>query len=316
MEILAEVEIGEIGEVVANDGARSSFTVRVGDSLLALDANLTMAGQWPVGPADCGWHATAPGRGLALISGNDEVRLLDRQGRVRWRCPNPPWSSIGSGCAWFDQAGEPHAVVLAPDRQGCLVLCLDLDSGRPVAQAPIEAWPYGGINPVHHPNGWVGLSDGEGQNTSCAWWARSQRQPAGQARIQIIAAGWDDEILCDADSYGTMIVTMRYPDGPVLVRSFPDLRIRRTIEVPPYGICWEPPACFAGDLILANLSGPGYGLVAIDGDGAVHTLDDHGGGWLLSAAHDTWLTATRTRIRHGKIAGWPSGPPPQTIPFF
>ena len=59
MEILAEVEIGEIGEVVPNDDARSSFTVRAGDSLLVLDANLTTVGQWPVGPTDCGWHLSA-----------------------------------------------------------------------------------------------------------------------------------------------------------------------------------------------------------------------------------------------------------------
>jgi hypothetical protein len=41
MEILAKVELGEIGEVVPNDDARSCFTVRVRDSLLVLDANLT-----------------------------------------------------------------------------------------------------------------------------------------------------------------------------------------------------------------------------------------------------------------------------------
>ena len=44
--------------------------------------------------------------------------------------------------------------------------------------------------------------------------------------------------------------------------------------------------------------------------------DDQENGWLIPAAYGTWLTATRTRIRHAKIAGWSSGPPPQTIPLF
>jgi hypothetical protein len=159
----------------------------------------------------------------------------------------------------------------------------------------------------------VGLSEGEGQNAARAWWARSGRQPGGQVLIETLAAGWDDEILCDVDSSGAQVITMLYPLGPVLVRSFPDLRVRRTIELPAYATSWRPPAFFAGDLILARVS---CGLVAFRQDGTVDTLNDQESGWLIPAAYGTWLTATRTRIRHAKIAGWSNGPPPQTIPLF
>lgn len=41
---------------------------------------------------------------------------------------------------------------------------------------------------------------------------------------------------------GTQVLTMQYPDGPVLVRPFPDLRIRRIIELPAWSACWWPSA--------------------------------------------------------------------------
>jgi hypothetical protein len=57
-------------------------------------------------------------------------------------------------------------------------------------------------------------------------------------------------------------------------------------------------------------------MLAVRADGTVDTLNDQWDGWLVPAADRTWLTVTGTRIRHAKIAGWPSGPPPQTIPLF
>lgn len=39
--------------------------------------------------------------------------------------------------------------------------------GQPLAAKPIRAEP-GGIFPVHHPDGWVGLSEGEGQEAAQA----------------------------------------------------------------------------------------------------------------------------------------------------
>ena len=49
MEILAEIELDQVRSVVANDGARSSFTVSSADSVLTLDRNLTVTGRWPAG---------------------------------------------------------------------------------------------------------------------------------------------------------------------------------------------------------------------------------------------------------------------------
>jgi hypothetical protein len=52
---LAEIVLDEIGVVVANDSARSSFTMTAGNSLLAVDQDLKVAGRW-ASPPGCGWH--------------------------------------------------------------------------------------------------------------------------------------------------------------------------------------------------------------------------------------------------------------------
>jgi hypothetical protein len=119
---------------------------------------------------------------------------------------------------------------------------------------------------------------------------------------------------CDVDSCGAHVVTVMYPTGPILVRSFPDLRIRRTIELPRFSSGWDLPVGFAGDLVLADAGG--YGLMAFGADGTADVLNDQQRGWLIPAAHGTWLTVTGNTIRRAKIAGWPSGPPSQTIPLF
>jgi hypothetical protein len=58
----------------------------------------------------------------------------------------------------------------------------------------------------------------------------------------------------------------------------------RTVLTPAYAACWQPPACFAGDLILAHVS---YGLVAFRKNGTVDTLNDQEVGWLIPAAYGT-----------------------------
>jgi hypothetical protein len=86
-EILAEISPGErVGQVVANDSARSSFTAVCGgsrDRLVAIGPDLRELAEWRIGHGlgtldGYGWHATCPGRGLALISAPDSVALLDR----------------------------------------------------------------------------------------------------------------------------------------------------------------------------------------------------------------------------------------------
>jgi hypothetical protein len=302
-EILAEVRLDSIGTVVANDSARSSFTVPSGDRLLALDADLNVLAEWPAGPLNRGSHATSPGRGLALISGPGEVRLLDRAGQVLWHHAHAPWSgAFESGCTWFDHAGEPHAVVPPPDHyDGCLVRRFDLESGQVVAEAPIEAAPAG-IEPLHHPDGWVGLSEGEGQDAAKAWWVRSRLDNSGAAELDILDAGWRDWILADVDPAGTRIITLphvsRDDTGPLLVRSFPGLDIIQSFDLPgDHG--WFFNARFSGDLIIAPMlsyEGDDERLAAIDGSGTFHDLGKWDGS-ILQAADRTWLSVTRTRIR-------------------
>jgi hypothetical protein len=230
LERLAETAFNKIGVVVANDSPRSSFTVTAGDSLLAVDQDLRVVGRW-VSPGR-GSHATWPGRGLALISAPDDVRLLDSAGQVRWRYPHAPWSrSFESGCTWFDASGQPCAVVPDDSYQHCLVLRLDLDSGRLRAAAQIEAAPAG-ISPVHHPDGWVGLSEGEGQDAVRAWWVQRAAGLGADRHLEVLDAGWDDWVLCDVEPSGAKIITTPHGSGPLLVRSFPGLEITRSVDPP------------------------------------------------------------------------------------
>jgi len=63
VEILAEISLDEIGIVVANDSARSSFTVVSGGWLLAVGGDLGLLGRWPAGPLGRGWHPLPPAPG-------------------------------------------------------------------------------------------------------------------------------------------------------------------------------------------------------------------------------------------------------------
>ena len=61
--------------------------------------------------------------------------------------------------------------------------------------------------------------------------------------------------------------------------------------------CWDFTPCFAGDEIANKLVGQQKHLTAIDQVGIIHDLGEPEEGWLISAAHGTWLMASRTTIR-------------------
>jgi hypothetical protein len=304
IETVSSVVLDQVGIVVANDSARSSFTVASGDALLALDRDLSVLGRWPLGLEERGWHASLPGRGLALISGRSEVRLVGERGQPIWTHPHTAWSGdFESGCAWFDSAGEPYAVIPAPSYDQCLVIHLDLESGAPLAEAPIQAAPAG-ITPVHHPDGWVGLSEGEGQDAVRSWWVRSTSPSARPAGIELIDAGWDDWVLSDVHQSGRAIVTTPHRAGPLVVRSFPGLEVLLSVDPPgaeDHG-GWDFTACFVGDGLMVNkLIGHDERLATIALNGEVQSLDEQEQGWLIPAAHSTWLAATQTTIRRCRL---------------
>jgi hypothetical protein len=198
VETLAAVTLDQVGMVVANDSARSSFSIVSGGDLLALDADLNVLHRWPLGLAKRGWHSSSPGRGLALISGPDDVRLLGGTGQTIWAYPHAAWSgALESGCTWFDAAGDPYAVIPAPSYDHCLVIRFDLESGTPQGEAAVGAAPAG-IQPVHGPWDWVGLSEAEGQNAARAWWVRSAASAGEPSRIKVLDAGWDHWVLSDS----------------------------------------------------------------------------------------------------------------------
>ena len=241
VETLAAVELGQVGMVVANDSGRSSFSVDSGDDLLALDADLNLLHRWPLGLAKRGWHSSSPGRGLALISGPNEVRLLGEAGQTIWAYPHSAWSgAFEAGCTWFDAAGEPYAVIPAASYDHCLVIRFGLESGAPLAEAAISAAPAV-IEPVHHPDGWVGLSEGEGQDAARAWWVRSATSPGGPPRIEVRDAGWDHWVLSDVDHSGGVIITTPHRGRPLVVRSFPRLEVLLSVDPPSGDEFWGLP---------------------------------------------------------------------------
>jgi hypothetical protein len=158
-----------------------------------------------------------------------------------------------------------------------------------------------GIAPIHHHDGWVGLSEGEGQDAARAWWVRSTQQPDGSDGIEVLDAGWDHWVLCDVDQAGSQIIAVphRRP-GPLIVRSFPDLTPVRAIKSPHDDHSWDHTACFGGDMIVRRLYGTHDRIVAIDPAGAIHDLHLDGED-LIPAAADSWLTVSRTAVRRYKF---------------
>ena len=146
-------------------------------------------------------------------------------------------ATSGSSSSWWTKPLAWSAFVPAVSYDHRLVICLDLDSGQPLAVAPIRAAPEG-IAAVHHTDGWVGLSEGEGQDAARTWWVRSASQFPGQMRIEVLDGGWDDWVLADVNASGSKIITTPHRDGPLLVRSFPGLEVIRAVEPPP-GEYWD-----------------------------------------------------------------------------
>lgn len=296
VEVLDEIALDAVDMVVANDAARSTFTVGAGDCLLALDTELRVVGRWPHQPRRRGGlDATLPGRGLALISGQHEVRLVDQAGRLLWRYQHPSWTpSLGRGCAWFDQAGQPHAIINLPSET--VAARLDLDTGQLLARAP--AGPAAG--PIHHPDGWIGLGE-ISDSASSATWVRSAHRPPALAELHALKAGWHDSLLRDVDPSGTKIITTPHNGaGPLTIREFPSLEILQVIDRPGRDALWDHTACFAGDMIIAMVTGQHERLAAITGDGALHDLGERDG-WLIPASGGTWLLANRTTIHRCRL---------------
>ena len=293
--LLAELEGDGLDMVAANDARRCSFTVTAGARLLTVAGDdLSIVHEWTLGAEPRGTHASLPDRRLALVSGADRVTLLEAGGTARWSLPHMPWAgNRESGCTWFDAAGRPFAVIPSPGDGGCLIVHLDAATGRPVAHAAIAASPAG-IEPIHQANGWVALSEGEGQDATRAWWVRAV-DDAGRFRLEVLDAGWDDAVLMDADRTGDRVLVGPHVAGPLTVRSFPDLRVLREVSPPDPEEAWDFTACFVREHLVARLLDGVARTVAVDRRGRVEELDV-GPGWLVPA-WDSWLTVERTRLR-------------------
>ncbi len=298
--LVAEARFPErVGMVVANDARRTSFTVHAGGSLHALSGDdLSVLVTWSVAPGWRGGHASWPATKFALESGARSVVLRHPKGPA-WTMLHPPWAGdFESGCTWFDGAGRPFAVVPTEYYDGCLVVALSRSSGQVVASAAITTAPAG-IVPVHHRDGWVGLSVGEGQDAARVWWVRLSDDRPGT--LDVVDAGWHDAVLADVHPTGRLIVTVPQDTGPLAIRTFPDLRIVQRVASPGPDTFWDLAACFAGNHMVARLSGRPDVTVAVHGDGKLEVLDV-GDGWLVPAAKRTWLTVEPDRIRRWRMA--------------
>ena len=301
-QLVAEVRFHDrVGRVVANDARRSSFTVRAGASLYALSGeDLSVLATWSVDPGSRGSHASWPDKEFALESGPDSVVLRHVRGPA-WTAPHPPWGGdFESGCAWFDGAGRPFAVVPTVDYDGCQVMALSRAAGKVVADAAISTAPAG-IQPVHHRDGWVGLSVGEGQDAARTWWVRLAGDPPAVPELEVIDAGWDDVVLADVHPTGTLVVTTPHGTGPLVIRTFPGLEAVQRVAAPTADTFWDLTAAFAGNVLVARLSGQPEVTVAIHGNGKLEPLGV-GDGWLVPAATPTWLTVEHDRIRRWRMA--------------
>lgn len=287
-----------VGVVVANDARRTTFTAQVGGWLHALSgADLSVLATWPVDPRTRASHASWPDKEFVLESGPRSVVLRHRNGPT-WTMSHPPWAGdFESGCTWFDHAGRPLAVVPCVDYDCCLVVALSRTAGQVVADVAIATAPAG-IAPVHHRDGWVGLSVGEGQNAARAWWVRLAEDDPGA--LEVIEAGWDDAVLADVDPSGKLVVTAPHGTGPLVVRTFPELETLQRVATPNADTFWDPTACFVGPCLVARLAGAPEVTVAVHRDGKLEVLDV-GGGWLVPAANRTWLTVEPNRIRRWRL---------------
>jgi hypothetical protein len=181
-------------------------------------------------------------------------------------------------------------VIPSPAYDGCLVAWLDEATGEIRSRAHIEAAPAG-IEPVFHPDGWVGLSEGEGQDATRAWWVR-----VGDDGIELIDPEWDDQVLVDVDPAGDRIITTPHYEGPLTVWSFPGLVPEREVE-------WDEPlgheACFAGAYIVAATRSV-VDFVTIDPAGTVEPLDvplDSYAWMMAPAAGGSFLTVVGDSIQ-------------------
>lgn len=281
--------------VHAADVRRSAFAVsdRHGSLRLLDGDSLRLRREWHVGDGATGTHAVRTGDEVALVSGIDTVTLLDPHGETLWRFRHEaPWQHGGfeRGCAWFDAGGEPFAMVPRPAYDGCDVVHLDRRDGRPLERVAIDTDPAGS-EAIHHPDGRVGLSVGEGQDGVYAWWTR-----LGAHGIELTAAPWDDEALFDVDPAGAHVLTTPHSEGPLRVRAFPGLDVVREIA-PPAGLWWDFYACFAGEHIVARTHSDADEelLVAVDARSAIETLEETGDP-MVPGPDASWLKITPNGI--------------------
>lgn len=191
-----------------------------------------------------------------------------------------------------------YTVVPAASHDHCLVVCLDLDSGQPLAVAPVQAAPEG-ISPMHHPD--AGLACPKGKD-------RTQLGPGGSARRASFQVGCASKFSMAAGMTGSSWMWIH----PVR-RSSPRAwwRAASRAILPQPGYCQVHRTSTGRVLGLQCIlrwqhdreRGPRGGgtFVAVDRRGRIADLDQYKATYLVPAEHGTWLAVTPTTTQHCKI---------------
>jgi hypothetical protein len=147
--------------------------------------------------------------------------------------------------------------------------------------------------PLHQRDGWVGVSESEGENAARAWFIRGGHSEPPESRLDVRDPGWNDEQLTDVDHTGDRILTTALNAGRITVRSFPALDVLRHIDAEDEEL--HQGACFVGSHVLARLYRR-QATVAIDAEGRLEELEVDNG-WLVPGADDSWLSVTANSVR-------------------
>lgn len=267
---LSEQRLGDV-RLVTRTGLE--VLAQQAGSLVLLDADLVERRRWPLPDGVVGGVGVDVATGEALVGTHDEVRLLDADGRQRWAHAHAEWeASYYSGTCWLDEGGA--WAVVRSDFGGCEVIRLDRDTGALRASILIETDPAG-IEAIPHPDGWTGLSIGEGQDRVLAWWVRAD----GADGVEWFTLTHDGEILVDVHPDGDRILLTPHSSGfggdDLVVRAWPDLTELRRLP-PPAGCLWGMGGAFVDDRVVADAVDEEAEepdeeevVLAVDPDGAV-----------------------------------------------
>lgn len=170
---------------------------------------------WPSAEAS---YAVSPAAGLAVFTGPDAVRAVDRTGAVVWEIRHPArpaWRGGGSvGFAVDGRTLWAHVVAAGRAEEW---LVIDPADGTVLARAETGTDSAGSEHVPHPDPGQMGLSVGEGQDGAPLRWGRWD----GRA-LTVDSYGADDLVLLGVSPGGGLLLTVGHDQDAVTVHRAAD----------------------------------------------------------------------------------------------